>query len=341
MPPERHMARRSAGGQSGSEGGLEINDTEWPLEKTLPVPRGYTTIGSRRKEEEMLDSPRGDPELKRSVTMVYTSKPVVIKSPDPRSSNGLGQLEDKRDDRPPVPEQPTRSNTDNRYGALLKARAKEPPAKKSEFDHVLQCPQCKRRMVEPKVVCCRRICQSCLQGEIDSTARKGVFWCKMCGSTILIPDPKQPQRTWARQFDTDTFLANLREAVVQLEGKRLCFVCSSRNVTMDACNYCFDCATYFCNACTENHRHMPNQRNHRVKKLDEITATELMKQKKRFCRTHEGVTLDFYCIEHKTVMCQEHKTAMCQECAVSVHQNCGSITTVAKLAAEKKETQDR
>ncbi|XP_076455779.1 uncharacterized protein LOC143290282 [Babylonia areolata] len=151
----------------------------------------------------------------------------------------------------------------------------------------------------------------------------------MCSSTILIPDPKQPKHNWARQFDTDPFLTNLREAVLQLEGKRLCFVCSSRNAKVDACNYCFDCATYFCNPCTESHRHMPNQKNHRVKKVDDISAGELMKTKKRFCRTHEGVTLDLFC--------NDHKTAMCQECAISVHQNCGSITTVAKLATEKKE----
>ena len=82
---------------------------------------------------------------------------------------------------------------------------------------------------------------------------------------------------------------------MQLEGKRLCYVCQSRNNIMDASNYCFDCDTYFCDPCTDAHRHMPNQKKHRVRSLDEVTASDLMKLKKRFCKTHEGVMLDLYC----------------------------------------------
>ena len=30
--------------------------------------------------------------------------------------------------------------------------------------------------------------------------------CTVCGKSIPVPDPKQPKRHWARQFETDNFL---------------------------------------------------------------------------------------------------------------------------------------
>ena len=89
---------------------------------------------------------------------------------------------------------------------------------------------------------------------------------------------------------------SLREAVEQLNGRRLCYVCHDRREVTEACNYCFDCDTYFCTDCTEAHRHMPNQKKHRVKSLEMVTPGDLMKLKRRFCKTHEGVPLDLFCM---------------------------------------------
>ncbi|GFR76149.1 tripartite motif-containing protein 2 [Elysia marginata] len=97
-----------------------------------------------------------------------------------------------------------------------------------DWERMLKCPRCKKRFVDPKIVCCQRTCCDCLQKMIDSKAKNGVLFCKICNRAVLIPDPSKPKRTWAKQFPADHFLENLKDAVCQLEGKRLCYVCDSR-----------------------------------------------------------------------------------------------------------------
>ncbi|XP_076458632.1 uncharacterized protein LOC143292327 [Babylonia areolata] len=172
--------------------------------------------------------------------------------------------------------------------------------------------------------------QSCLQRDIHARVGEGeeALPCQVCGVPIPIPDRSQPKSSWAKQFPTDVFLSHLQEAVKQLEGRQPCCVCRSRQRTTQATHYCFDCASCYCTGCTEQHRHMPTHGSHRVKAMVEVTASDLMKHRKRFCSSHPGLPLDLFCLEHEE--------PMCQQCAMTVHQACGSITTVVKIATEKK-----
>ncbi|XP_035825262.1 uncharacterized protein LOC118477571 [Aplysia californica] len=111
----------------------------------------------------------------------------------------------------------------------------------------------------------------------------------------MVPNPDKPKRQWAKQFPTDQFLNNLKEAVTRLEGKRLCFVCDSRKQVTDATMFCYECDTYFCDNCDEAHRHMPKMQHHTLASLAELTPTQLLKNKKRSCTIHEGKNLELFC----------------------------------------------
>ncbi|GFO05385.1 tripartite motif-containing protein 56 [Plakobranchus ocellatus] len=197
-----------------------------------------------------------------------------------------------------------------------------------DWEKMLKCPRCKKRFVDPKIVCCQRTCCECLQKMIDNKAKNGVLFCKICNRAVLIPDTSKPKRTWARQFPADHFLENLKDAVCQLEGKRLCYVCDSRKQVSDARVFCFECDTYFCHTCEEAHRHMPKMHNHKMVQLDVLTPVELMRNRKRSCKTHTNKSLELFC--------KDCNQAICAECASSTHQKCANVSSLANVAEEKK-----
>ncbi|RUS76851.1 hypothetical protein EGW08_015384 [Elysia chlorotica] len=98
--------------------------------------------------------------------------------------------------------------------------------------------------------------------------------------------------------------------------------------TSDATVFCYDCDTYFCRTCEEAHRHMPKMHNHKMVQLDVLTPVELMRNRKRSCKTHTNKSLELFC--------KEHNQAICTDCASTSHQKCASVSSIANVAEEKK-----
>nr|KAG5714731.1 hypothetical protein BaRGS_000219 [Batillaria attramentaria] len=131
-------------GAAGGGDDMEINDTEWPLEKTLfkaestrpTYARETTKIADTNGSTMNRPAVKGDELLKtdpgslarHSITMLYTPKPT---KPEPE----------------PKPEPPKPKPSFGGFSSLLKPKLSPP---EGEFEKLLQCPRCHKRLLNPK-----------------------------------------------------------------------------------------------------------------------------------------------------------------------------------------------
>ncbi|KAL8576601.1 hypothetical protein ACOMHN_025076 [Nucella lapillus] len=192
----------------------------------------------------------------------------------------------------------------------------------------MECSYCETLFREPKIFCCTRLCQNCLQSHINISEMDSDVTCPVCRKTVPIPDRTQPKDTWSEQFRTDTFLLRLLEVTLQLKKDHDCHVCeSSKNKKTAATAYCFDCDTCFCDHCNDMHLQLRGLTTHSTAILSELHPRDIMSRRRVFCNRHTDRYIERYC--------RQCNALMCQTCADEAHKKCTVVPTQL-IGAEKR-----
>ncbi|KAK3756057.1 hypothetical protein RRG08_032980 [Elysia crispata] len=166
----------------------------------------------------------------------------------------------------------------------------------SNINASMECTFCHLPLNDPKILCCTRICKTCLQTHIEATVKDDYIACLVCENPIKIPDPYRPRDEWASQYTSDTFLDRMIKAGEQLENTHNCFVCeSSRGAVTVPTQYCFNCDTYYCDGCNELHLQLRGLQGHTIVSIKNLTTKDLMTRRVLYCPKHKDKLLDTYC----------------------------------------------
>ncbi|XP_052072836.1 E3 ubiquitin-protein ligase TRIM71-like [Mytilus californianus] len=95
-----------------------------------------------------------------------------------------------------------------------------------------------------------------------------------------------------------------------------CESCSEEGKSIGASQFCSDCDERLCKECVEYHKKCKATKSHHLMDLASMLRSKIPNVKK-FCEVHEGVSLDFYCMQHDTVCCRK--------CIPSKHQSCKDV----------------
>ncbi|GFN89481.1 E3 ubiquitin-protein ligase trim56-like [Plakobranchus ocellatus] len=160
----------------------------------------------------------------------------------------------------------------------------------------MECNFCHLPLNEPKILCCTRLCKTCLQTHIEATVKDDFIACIICDNPVKIPDPYRPREEWSTQYPTDTFLDRMIKAGEQTQKSHNCFVCeSSRGAVTVPTQYCFNCDTYYCDGCNELHLQLRGLQGHSIIPIKDLTTKDLMTRRLLYCPKHKDKVLDTYC----------------------------------------------
>ncbi|XP_052059554.1 uncharacterized protein LOC127700194 [Mytilus californianus] len=106
-------------------------------------------------------------------------------------------------------------------------------------------------------------------------------------------------------------------------SKFACDPCSSKMVSSEAIQYCFQCQNNLCQQCFKNHNLNAAFSQHNMTSTGTLTF-------ENNCTKHESITLDFFCVEHDCLCCQA--------CITSNHSCCQKLIPLEDAAKDVKKS---
>ncbi|EDO36271.1 predicted protein [Nematostella vectensis] len=176
---------------------------------------------------------------------------------------------------------------------------------KTQLDHHLLCPVCKKRYVSPLLLpCLHSICKSCLDDNRVAPKNGKIPRCPSCPQPLDL----------TREYPVNFVLNNLVNTAALGDNSHHLISCDSCDANGEIVSMrCDDCFQFLCNFCATAHRRMSATRTHNltsVHKLRNQTFTSISRP--CFCALHAGNQIMYLC-----VTCTE---PVCRECVVSKHQ---------------------
>ena len=94
-----------------------------------------------------------------------------------------------------------------------------------------------------------------------------------------------------------------------------CDPCLIDDVNENAQFYCTNCDEFLCDTCTRNHRKYKASRQHQLLDRDEMPRKKISNVQDKFCATHDGKLIKYFC--------DKHDTFSCSVCVTLYHVQCG------------------
>ena len=197
----------------------------------------------------------------------------------------------------------------------------------------LICSLCLDVFKDPKTLpCLHTICESCLQGHIDTVDRTtvektNIFKCPVCRADTVHEDGNASRNDWAHSFNTNQVILTMLKTQPPEEMNETeephCIPCSLDNKLSSAYSMCITCGEYLCERCHNDHSEFKITRNHVVIKVSEYpkdasTIQELSRLE--ICRIHCDKKIQF--------KCSSHDSCICCICAITEHRNCDDIVPI-------------
>ncbi|KAK0057527.1 tripartite motif-containing protein 3 [Biomphalaria pfeifferi] len=179
----------------------------------------------------------------------------------------------------------------------------------------------------PKLLpCFHSFCTDCLEKYISEKISENgqrSFPCPKCSKPIIVPSDVDNQ-TCLDSFKTDTFTCKLIEVIQAFSSEKSCDICSRRDVTEAATNWCMQCRDAICGDCLKVHICGKTTSDHRVISLEDLHNLSLENVLKdnvlEKCVKHE---------EYVKMYCMNCKEPVCVECFATVHRKCDNCVLVS------------
>ncbi|XP_038059819.1 E3 ubiquitin-protein ligase TRIM71-like [Patiria miniata] len=182
--------------------------------------------------------------------------------------------------------------------------------------HHLECPICKDRFTEPKVLdCLHSFCQECLK-EVKQSQRSQdqKLVCPLCRlETILKGDVSDLPSDFKLTALVDE--VNVYEKL--LEGQRSDIKCQACDEENQAVSRCMDCDHFLCKECQVAHRRFSSMKSHQIYTLAQLQSGEVTyKSKIREYTPKCGKHSD----QNLTIYCNTCEKLVCTTCAIVDHE---------------------
>ena len=219
----------------------------------------------------------------------------------------------------------TQSLNKNDYTNFSKS---SPSSSSIKYSNDLNCPLCKKRLQEPKLLNCLHVyCKNCLiahyltensQFSIQNQhQQQSQLTCPKCKQTTQISDQYDIEH-----LQDDHVLSNMLDMAMIEEQKLDCTSCKSEEKAVARCS---DCAKFLCSNCVSAHENMTCFSDHFVVRFqnDDSTLTngdapsssrQILKEpihKPLYCKYHLKENLKFFC--------QTCQIPICSDC-ITLHQ---------------------
>ncbi|XP_038058831.1 transcription intermediary factor 1-alpha-like [Patiria miniata] len=211
-------------------------------------------------------------------------------------------------------------------------------------DH-LQCPVCKDRFTEPKVLdCLHSFCQKCLR-EVKRSQRPQVpkLVCPLCRlETILKGDISDLPSDFKLSALVDE--VNVYEKL--LEGQRSDIKCQACDEENQAVSRCMDCDHFLCNECQAAHRRVTLTKSHQIYTLAQLQSGEVTYKSKireytPKCAKHSDQNLNIYCNTCEKMVCTtcaflDHEKHSCVDLPKAVDKCKQDVARMSVQAEQNK-----
>lgn len=162
----------------------------------------------------------------------------------------------------------------------------------------LDCPICKERFKNPKIVDCTHVfCLDCLQDLIEQDGRNFPP-CPVCRRPINVPEKG------ASAYQTQTLYVDLIHLVeTQAQGLFDCRSCGE-TISRDHSDRCRNCKDLVCIKCIQERKH-----NCRKGSGSNFGASSNLARRPSKCQQHCNEKLEYYCVQCQTALCKQCRDA--------------------------------
>ncbi|XP_007907999.1 E3 ubiquitin-protein ligase TRIM56 isoform X3 [Callorhinchus milii] len=171
----------------------------------------------------------------------------------------------------------------------------------------LNCNICLEKYRNPKYLPCHHTyCEECLRKLVPHKTK--VFQCPECRQEVTLNEGG------ISNLKTNFFINSLLNILPLNEtiGK-MCSVCPSKGQhDRPAVTQCFDCPSFMCQLCTDDHLSIPSQHQHKVLRLSDTSCdAEIHVRKKIYCAAHPKKEGGYFC--------RPCNASICDTCLVNSH----------------------
>ena len=161
----------------------------------------------------------------------------------------------------------------------------------------LDCPICKERFKNPKIVDCTHVfCRDCLQDLIERDARNFPP-CPVCRKPINVPEKG------VSAYQTQTFYADVIQCLeTQAKGLFNCRSCGE-TISRDHSDRCKNCKDLVCIKCIQERKHNCCKGS----EPSQLGAPASLARRPSKCQMHCDEKLEYYCIQCRTAICKHCK----------------------------------
>ena len=160
----------------------------------------------------------------------------------------------------------------------------------------LDCPICKERFIEPKIIDCTHVfCLDCLQNYIEKETRNFPP-CPVCRKPINVPDKG------VSAYQTQTFYADVIQCLqTQADESVRCKSCRETNLNSSRkkCEYC---KKFVCAPCMQDRQYKCCEN----AELNSQLSSNLVRRPSK-CQSHCNERLEFYCNDCLISICKQCK----------------------------------
>ena len=194
-----------------------------------------------------------------------------------------------------------------------------------------ECGICLSTLDEPKaLLCLHSFCLKCLTKW--AKGKKDKVRCPLCMQDF--PLPKKGVKGFRTNFFVNTLIER-RDTVDKLKSKDAaipCNCCGAVDQKADA--YCNSCGGFVCGDCVGIHSKVKNMSSHKLIPFEDLKSGKVKIKtisQQKFCNTHKGQVLWFYC--------ETCGVLICRDCTVVDHPASSHVLVNLETASEgqKKE----
>ena len=160
---------------------------------------------------------------------------------------------------------------------------------------------CLGKFTSPRLLpCFHTFCLGCLKQLVPTEATTSSFPCPTCRTSITIPPGG------LEKFQVNFYIEAEVEAAQSHTGVRTCDMCEDGSAT----HKCTDCDQLACDSCTKIHASISATKSHTVFTLGDAHPAGQGKPlvtRERFCDTHNGEKIRFFCTRCDRVICRDCK----------------------------------
>jgi hypothetical protein len=194
-----------------------------------------------------------------------------------------------------------------------------------KYSNDLNCPLCKKRLQEPKLLNCLHVyCKNCLIAHyLTENSQFGIqnqqqsqLTCPKCKQSTPISDQYDIEH-----LQDDHVLSNMLDMAMIEEQKLDCTSCKSEEKAVARCS---DCAKFLCSNCVSAHENMTCFADHFVVRFqndDTLTNSDITPSTRQILKEpiHKPLYCKYHLKENLKFFCQTCQIPICSDC-ITLHQ---------------------